>query len=947
MDSDLESESRDLESESWERINEILLEALEHAPAQRTVFLHRACGDDDELRREVESLLASDSEPELMRRVERPSFDLLGRSAMDEGQRIGPYQVVREIDRGGMGTVYLAVRADDEYERRVAIKVLRRDGDSAEISHRFRIERQILARLDHPNIAKLYESGTTADDRLYFVMEYVEGERIDLYCDRHRLTLRQRLELFRKVLTAVQFAHQNLVVHRDLKPGNILVTADGEPKLLDFGIAKLLQPEPGLSATVTGVGQRLMTPEYASPEQVCAEPITTASDVYSLGVLLYELLTGHLPYRLKSRQQEEIQRVICGQEPDKPSSAVSRVEEIRARGGTPVELTPAVVSRARGEEPRRLRRRLSGDLDNIVLMALRKEPQHRYASVEQLSGDLRRHLEGRPVRAHKDTFAYRTGKFLVRRKKVVAAALFAILFLAGGVRYRELQQREITRARDRAQRVSEFLIELFEISDPSEARGNSVTAREILDRGARRIGRQLREEPELQAALMNTMGQVYMKLGLYETAAPLLETALAQRREVYGEHPEVAESLRGMAALRFSQGDYDAAEPFSREALAMTRELLGAEHRDIAGALNDLAMVRYQKGDYERAEALFHESLAMQRRLPDASHRDVTATLENLAILLRDQGDYDGAEPLFRESLAIGREHLGSDHPSVARALNNLALLLYSKEDYATAEPLFRESLAMARELLGDEHPNVARPLNNLALTLQARGEYDAAESLLRESLAIRRKHLGADHPGVALALNSLALLLYYKGDYDAAEPLFRESLAMARQLLGDEHLNVARALSNLALVPQARGDYDAAESLLRESLAIRSKHLDADHPDVARILCTLAVLLQAQGEYVAAEPLAREAVHSLRRKLPPGDWRIANAESIQGASLSAVGRFEEAEPLLIASYPVIRDRRGEQAQETVAALDRIIASYEAWGKPEKAAAYQALLPAP
>jgi len=851
-----------VEPERWERINEILLEALEHAPRKRTAFLDQAC-DDDELRCEVESLLASDSEPELLERLEQPAFDLLERTAGDIGEatRVGPYRVVREIGRGGMGAVYLAVRPDDQNERRVAIKVLKR-GDTAEISRRFRIERQILAHLEHPNIAKLCAGGTTADHRPYFVMEYVEGERIDDYCNARRLTLRQRLELFRKVCSAVQFAHQNLVVHRDLKPGNILVTAQGEPKLLDFGIAKLLHPANGLPMTDTATGQRLMTPEYASPEQVRSEPITTASDVYSLGVLLYELLTGHRPYRLKNRLREEVRRVICDEEPEKPSTAVSRVEEIRTGDGGTVRLTPEVVSRARGEEPRRLRRRLSGDLDNMVLMALRKEPQRRYASVEQLSEDLCHYLEGRPVRARKDTFAYRTSKLLRRRKKEVAAAVVAILFLAGVGLDRELQQRETACARDRAQRVSEFLIELFQVSDPSAAKGNSITAREILDRGAERIEQELREEPELQAALMNTMGKVYMSLGLYEAATPLLETALAQRRQVHGrQHPEIAESLSASAELLYAKGHYDAAEPLLREALAMQRELRGSDHPDVAAALKGLGVVLMRKGEYAMAESLLREALAIQRRLLGAEHPDVTATLNDLAAVLHQKGDYAAAEPMFREALATKRKQLGDEHPAVALALNNLAMVLYQEGDYEAAESLFRQSLAMARKLLGAEHPNVSRALTNLAMVLRARGEYEAAESLVSEALVIRRKQLGPDHP------------------------------------------------------------------------------------DVARGLTNLAELYQARGRYEAAEPLAREAVDTLRRKLPPGHWRIARSESVLGASLSARGRFEQAEALLIESYPVIRNHRGEWARETVDALGRIIALYEAWGKPDKAGEYRTLLP--
>ncbi len=566
-----------METGRLRRVNEILLATLEHEPPKRGAFLDRVCKGDEQVRCEVESLLAVD--PELVDRLDCPVADLHGPPAVVvEGKRIGPYRVVRELGRGGMGAVFLAARADGEYDRQVAVKVLKRGLDTAEIVHRFRTERQILANLGHPYIAELYEGGTTEDHRLYFVMEHIEGEPIDRYCDARRGTIRQRIELFRKVCSAVQFAHQSLVVHRDLKPGNILVTADGEPKLLDFGVAKLLDPETGEPVTATAAGLRLMTPEYASPEQVRGEPITTTSDVYSLGVMLYELLTGHRPHRLKAWQAEEVKRVICEQEPEKPSTAVSRVEEVRAEAGAIVTLTPEAVSRVRGEEPRRLRRLLSGDLDSIVLRALRKEPQYRYASVEQLSKDLRRHLEGRPVRARKGTFAYRTGKLLRRRGKELAAAAAALL-LAGVAVDRESQQRHTACERDRAQRISGFLVELFKVSDPSEARGNSVTAREILDRSAARIEQELEKDPELRAALMTTIGEIYGNLGLYSEATQLLETALAQRQQLHGEtHLEVAETLDVLVGLLYQkgelegaealdQGDYDGAESFIREAL--------------------------------------------------------------------------------------------------------------------------------------------------------------------------------------------------------------------------------------------------------------------------------------------------------------------------------------------------------------------------------------------
>ena len=390
-----------------------------------------------------------------------------------EGQVIGPYKLIRKIGQGGMGAVYLASRDDDEYKKRVAIKLVKRGMDSEEVLNRFRHERQILASLDHPNIARLLDGGTTEDGLPYFVMEYIEGTPVDTYCDERRLSINERLNLFRKVCSAISYAHQNLVVHRDIKPGNILVTSNGEPKLLDFGIAKLLNPELyAQTILTTALSTRLMTPDYASPEQVRGRKITTATDIYSLGVVLYELLTGHRPYRIKSYTQEEIERIICRETIEKPSTAINRVVTGKD-GAQQTAITPEIVSETREGQPEKLRKRLAGDLDNIVLMAMRKEPERRYVSAEQFSEDIRRHLEGLPVIARKDTFAYRASKF-IRRNKIGVAAAAAFLILAVTATALIINQSiRASRERDKAQQVSRFLVELFNVSDPGEARGNT------------------------------------------------------------------------------------------------------------------------------------------------------------------------------------------------------------------------------------------------------------------------------------------------------------------------------------------------------------------------------------------------------------------------------------------------------------------------------------------
>jgi eukaryotic-like serine/threonine-protein kinase len=700
--------------------------------------------------------------------------------------------------------------------------------DSREVLRRFRHERQILAALEHPHIARLLDGGTTDDGLPYFVMEYVEGAPLDDYCDRHRLSTRERLKLFRDVCAAVHYAHQNLVVHRDLKPSNILVTAGGEVKLLDFGVAKLLDAETG-GRTQTLPEVRLMTPDYASPEQVRGEAITTASDVYSLGVVLYELLTGRRPYRVKSHSFDEIVRVVCEGEPERPSTAAARPAETRGRDGATVPDAPQAGSRRRGGEAEKLRRQLAGDLDNIVLMALRKEPQRRYASAEQFSEDLRRHLAGLPVIAREDSFAYRAGKFVRRNRLAVSAAAAIAALLVAAVVVTLVQSARVARERDRAERereraerVSAFLVDLFKVADPGESKGNTVTARELLDQGAERIAQELKDQPEAQATLMNTMGKAYHSLGLYDRAAALLEGALRTRRErLGGEHADVAESLHDLGLLLHDKGDYDRAEPLLRESLEVRRRLFGAEHAEVAASLNDLAVLLGSRRDYAAAEPLYREALEMRRRLLGGEHPDLAMNLNNLALLLQEKGDLDAAEPLQREALAMHRKLLGPDHPDLVPSLNNLALLLHRKRDYAGAEPLYREALELRRKLYGEEHPQVAFTTANLATLLADKGDHAAAEPLFRRSLGLRRKLLPAGHLHIGHSLLGLGRLLLERGEAAAAEQALGEAVAIFRAKLPPGNWMIADAESVLGGSLAARRRYAEAEPLLAASYSV------------------------------------------------------------------------------------------------------------------------------
>ncbi len=912
-------------TDRWRRIEAIFEEVEALSGAEREARLAELCGGDEPLRREVLSLLAAEEAAGTF--LDRPAGQSPGATVLPPssavGQRLGPYRVERKLGEGGMASVYLAVRADEEYRQQVAIKIFGYGADRSDLLHRFRAERQILASLDHPNIARLLDGGTTEDGLPYLVMEYIDGVPIDRFCEQSGLGIDARIDLFREVCAAVQYAHQNLVVHRDIKPSNILVTADGRPHLLDFGIAKLLEGSNLTEAAATLTGQRLMTPHYASPEQVAGRPVTTSTDVYALGVLLYVLLTGRLPYRLEGDRIGAVEQAVLEQEPERPSTAISSLFP----GDDGLGTTTA--------RDRRLARWLAGDLDNIVLMALRKEPQRRYASVELLSEDLRRYREGLTVRARPATLEYRVAKFVSRHRLGVGLAagffllvlVLAVVMTVQAVRLAR-QRDEIRRERDKAVEVARLLEEVFSKADPSEARGEEVTAREVLDKGASRVMAEMKGQPEVQAALAATMGKAYQGLGLNDSARPLLERSLALRRRLFGEeHPAVAESLEALGNLVQIQGDLDRAEALQRQGLRIRRKLLGNDDPAVALSLNGLATVLTAKAQYDEAERLLREALAINRRHYGNEHQEVATDLGNLGYVVKLKGDLVAAEALYKETLRVLRKLFGNTHPMIATQLNNLAVLQAERGDLVGAEKSYRESLAIAHRLYGEEHSEIALQLNNLAVVLTLRngpGDSEEAERLLRQSLAMRRKLLGPEHEQVAMAVNNLARVLEDRGDLAAARPLYEEALRISRKAFGDKHPRVASQLVNLANLLAAQGDRAAAEPLARQALAIRREVLGEKHPDVGASLVGLGTLRLARGAPAEAEPLLRQGLEILRAVLPAGHPRIAEGESQLGACLEARGRAAEAGPLLASGYEALARARGPANPKTIAACERL-----------------------
>ncbi len=868
--------------------------------AARVKVLDEACRDRPALRARVDALLASDRADATPLDTDATQLLSVLLDEEDVADNVGPYRIVRELGRGGMGAVYMAERADGEFEKQVALKLVKRGMDTDEILARFRHERRILASLEHENIARLYDGGASEDGRPYLVMELVDGEPITTYADRLRLPIDERLALFGTICAAVQHAHQKLVVHRDLKPSNILVTAGGTPKLLDFGIAKLLADDDD-TAPRTRTGVRILTPEYAAPEQIRGEPVTTASDVYALGAVLYELLTGLRPF---ARAAQDARAVDPDRIADRPSSAVSR----SVPGVAPDDAlrpTAHAVADARSTTPDRLRRRLEGDLDTVVLRALDPDPAHRYGSAQQLLDDLERHRAGLPVLARAPTLAYRARKFMRRHRPALAAAALILLTLLTGMGATLWQARRAAAERDAAERarasseqVAAFLLNMFDSADPLGVRmerTDTLRVREIVDRGAGRVREELAGQPRLQAEMLTMLGRVYAGLGVFDSAEELLEDALS----------------------------LDLGPDQSPRARVVPLTLL-------AGTAT-------QQGDFARADSLLATAIALYDETGHAPDSLYVASVSERGVALMYLGDGVAAQDAHERALALVSSIGHGGRPLHARVLNNLGLLHYNNAEYARAEALFRETLALERAYLPDGHARLATTLNNLASSLHYDGRLAESEPLYLEAVAISRAALGAEHSETGAHLQNLAILYDDQRRYAEAEVVYRQALRAHEASLGRGSVNTALLLRNFALNRYEAGEVAEAETLLREALATMSEQLGAKNLYTAVTAAALGRILTATGRLDEAFGHITRAIAALEEQVPADHHLVVVSRRDLGAYYTARGDYETAEPLLLASYETLSADRGPDNYMTRAARKHLHELYTAWGRPDRA----------
>ena len=849
---------------TWEKIKEIFTEGLELEGDERVRYIKKACKGDKKLLEEVQSLLdAHEKSGALDQTMSEIRFTAISDAKIDhmKGEIIGNYRIIKELGHGGMGSVFLAERADGEFKQQVALKLLRNAFANDEQVQRFKSERQILASLNHDHIARLLDGGVTHYGQPFYVMEYVQGTPIDNYCRDHDLGIKERLNLFLDICSAVQYAHNKLVVHRDLKPANILVTNDGRVKLLDFGIAKVLGEESDDENTVplTRPGLLPLTPTYASPEQIRGELITTASDIYQLGIVLYELLTGGRPFELKGKTPGQIEKIICEDQPARPSTVDHKAAKHSGKKDQ------SKTGQSFEKHQNRWKNRLKGDLDTITLMALRKEPERRYNSAEQFSADIKNHLTGRPVAAYSDSKLYRTKKFISRHKAGTASSaiilLLIIVYAITVTHHSHQTQAALDQAREEAEKseqVVNFMLGMFEAGEPRLEQGDQVTARELLDRGLEEAN-MLDNQPELQANMFNVIGRVYTGLGQYNSAAEVLEEAVEIQRHNSDDDIQTVRYLTDLAVAYTRLGKFERAYSIHSEALDLVKQQYGTDHPEVAKTMLAMSSWIPVTGIAE-AENLRKEALRIRREFYGNNHVLTADALMQAGKIERSNANPFRAIEYFIEALEIRKEVLGPEHPDVAESLTFLGDLYNLYEiDPDRSERYYREALRILEDIHGFNSHRLLHALTGLASLLIEKEEYEESMELYSRNLEIRKTVFGDSHPATAEGYGHMGSALKKVGELDSAAHYNRKSLELWKELLGPDHVTISGASVSLANTLTEMKRFEEAESLLERALEIQEAYY-GEHSG-ALVRGSLAKMYKQMGKYHKAIEQYKKAI--------------------------------------------------------------------------------------
>jgi len=892
------------------RALEIFTEAVQLPVEERVAFLDRVCAGEDQLRGKVEALLrANDRAGDFLEQPPTGSISE-GRNKVAAGEkpgdRVGRYKLLQQLGEGGCGVVFMAEQ-EQPVRRRVALKIIKPGMDTKDVIARFEAERQALALMDHPNIAKIFDAGATESGRPYFVMELVRGIKLTEYCDQHSLTTEERLKLFIQVCQAVQHAHQKGIIHRDIKPSNILVTqteqAEALPVVIDFGIAKATTNQQLTDKTLFTAFELLVgTPAYMSPEQAAMTSldVDTRTDIYSLGVLLYELLTGSTPFdtgELLKAGLDEIRRVIREQEPVTPS----------ARLGNLADADLTTVAHHRRSEPPTLIRTVHGDLDWIVMKAMEKDRTRRYATANGLAFDIQRFLANEAVLARPPSRIYKFQKLALRNRLlftgigiIVLLLIVSLIIVSASLSKERRSRREAEAASVKSQQVTKFLEDMLQGVGPSVALGEDTKLlRRILDQTVERVGREMTDQPEVEAELRNVIGRLYGELGNPGQGEEMVRQSLEiNRREFGSESLEAAASLDLLGGQLMGQSKRPAAARAYSEALAIRRRLLGPEHADTAVSMSSLAAVYGEEGKLEEAEAMAREALRIMRKLGANSNTQFAYMLRNLCMILGIRGKWAEAEEIARELLEMRRKLHGREHPAVAAALRDHAWTLNATEKFEESESLEAEAALMQERLLGGSHPDVTITLNALGKLLGNRGDKQASEAVLRAVLSIQRKMLDDDHPATLETLDSLARVLQKQEKRAEAELVWREALAKWDRRKENDKPDRLNALRCLGECLESQGKWTEAEAVWRESLPLWRGIEGIEGQQSMYTLRSLGLALEAKRKWSEAESVHREALVISSKKGNQDREALVDLERVVRV-LTAEGKFDEAESLL------------------------------------------------